>query len=111
MDGRSLMPLVRSAKVGTARDLVIERGPAGGKGKKGKKGRKAGKAGDQQFVALRTARYLYAEYVNGEKELYDLARDPHELTNRAADPGLAPVRDDLARRLARLRACAGASCR
>ncbi len=33
------------------------------------------------YQAIRTKRYLYAEYVDGERELYDLARDPHELHN------------------------------
>jgi arylsulfatase A-like enzyme len=33
-------------------------------------------------------------------ELYDLAADPHELTNLAAEPAMAELRDDLESRLA-----------
>jgi len=35
------------------------------------------------YEALRTARSLYVEYADGEREYYDLARDPLELDNRA----------------------------
>ncbi|MFN2471753.1 MAG: hypothetical protein ABR583_12365 [Gaiellaceae bacterium] len=63
------------------------------------------------FTAVRTVRYLYAEYANGEQELYDLLRDPDELSSRHAAPGYAGVRAALAERLAHLRSCAGASCR
>lgn len=59
------------------------------------------------FKAVRDARWLYAAYATGDRELYDLQADPHQLRSR---PGGA-AQKDLARRLARLRDCAGASCR
>jgi arylsulfatase A-like enzyme len=34
--------------------------------------------------AIRTHRYMYAEYQNGNKELYDLLTDPYQLTNVAS---------------------------
>jgi hypothetical protein len=49
-------------------------------------------------------RYRYAEYGNGEQELYDLARDPYELESRHADPAYTSVKADLALRLAHPRA-------
>ncbi len=60
--------------------------------------------------AVRTEDHLYAEYGNGERELYDLEDDPHELDNRyeAADPELL---QRLRGQLAALRGCAGADCR
>jgi N-acetylglucosamine-6-sulfatase len=60
--------------------------------------------------AVRAEDHLYAEYGNGERELYDLEDDPHELDNRyrAADPELLRR---LRGRLAALRGCAGADCR
>ena len=64
-----------------------------------------------RYEAVRTKRYLYVEYLGGERELYDLRADPGELQNRARDPAMAAVRADLARRLHRLQSCAGASCR
>jgi N-acetylglucosamine-6-sulfatase len=62
------------------------------------------------YLALRTERYLYVEYANGERELYDLQTDPYQLQNLAAsaDPALLA---DLAAQLDHLRVCAGADCR
>ncbi len=97
LDGRSLLPLLRDPGLRFGRDLLIEgpgRDPA-----------------SPAFAALRTSRYVYVERASGERELYDLSRDPDQLTSRHADPALAAVRDELARRLERLRRCAGSSCR
>ena len=60
--------------------------------------------------AVRTARHLYAEYETGERELYDLRRDPHQLDNLhgSADPGLLRR---LQERLEALRGCSEAGCR
>ena len=63
------------------------------------------------FTAIRTARYLYAEHGNGEKELYDLMNDPFELRSRHNDPAYASIRGQLATRLHALESCAGSSCR
>jgi arylsulfatase A-like enzyme len=62
----------------------------------------------QAFTGLRTARYTYAEYENGERELYDLSRDPEQLRNLARGNHRSRLRARLAQRLAELRACAGA---
>ena len=62
------------------------------------------------YLALRTEQYLYVEYANGERELYDMHADPFLLQNLAAtaDPALLA---DLAASMDRLRLCAGADCR
>ena len=101
MDGRSVLPLARSGQARWGRDILIENGP----------GLARRRARVQAFAAIRTPRYLYAEYGNGDRELYDLARDPHELDSRHADPAYTAARAELARRLARLRRCAAAECR
>lgn len=62
------------------------------------------------YRAVRTDRYLYAEYGTGERELYDLSTDPYELQSRHADPALAPVRSALDRLLDRTAVCAGRGC-
>jgi len=52
-----------------------------------------------------TDRYKLIRYPElDEWELFDLEADPHELTNRYADPALAEVRSGLAAELNRLRA-------
>jgi N-acetylglucosamine-6-sulfatase len=94
MDGRSLLPLVRNPGLRLGRDLLIERGPGPG-----------------DFRAVRAPRYVYAAYANGERELYDLARDRYQLQSRHASPAYRAIRLDLARRLAWLRSCSGATCR
>lgn len=53
--------------------------------------------------AVRTARYKYAEYATGARELYDLAIDPYEMVNRATDPAYATTRNELAAQLAALK--------
>jgi len=60
--------------------------------------------------AIRTEDHLYAEYGNGERELYDLSEDPYQLDNRygADDLELLPR---LRGRLAALRGCSAAACR
>jgi len=62
------------------------------------------------YDAIRTADWTYVEYGTGERELYDLARDPHQLENVAesADPALVAA---LSERLAALARCAAAECR
>ena len=49
--------------------------------------------------AVRSERWRYIRYADGSEELYDEAADPYEWTNLAADPALAPVKAELARRL------------
>ena len=60
--------------------------------------------------AVRTGDLLYVEYGNGERELYDLKEDPHQLENlyETADPELLRR---LQGRLAALRDCSGSGCR
>ncbi len=41
--------------------------------------------------AVRSERWRYIRYANGDEELYDHARDPHEWTNLAGRDELAPV--------------------
>jgi len=96
MDGRPLLPLALDPQQGKDRTLLIE-GFGGGGAK-------------PSYQAVRDPRWLYVEYPKGDRELYDLPADPFQLRSRHAAPLLAPVRADLARRLARLRACSGKAC-
>jgi N-acetylglucosamine-6-sulfatase len=94
-DGRSLFQLLRDPGVQWGRELLLEGGNNRG----------------LTFTGLRNYHWKYLAHTTGEVELYDLERDPHELTSRHADPALTPLRAALAERLALLRACAGRSCR
>jgi arylsulfatase A-like enzyme len=98
-DGRSLFPLFADPGLEWGRDILLERGPAGGP------------AGDRLYAAVHTQRYVYVEYATGEHELYDLASDPDELLNLAGSPASAAIEAELAGELATLRDCSGAGCR
>jgi len=88
MDGRSLYPLLRDGGKEYGRDIVIENSPGPG-----------------HFSALRTRHFLYVEYDDGVRELYDLVRDPDQLQSLHADLAYAGLQAELARRLALLRDC------
>ena len=49
--------------------------------------------------AVRTARWRYIRYADGSEELYDMATDPNEWTNLAADAHYAAVKAGLAKSL------------
>lgn len=57
--------------------------------------------------AVRSARWRYIRYANGDEELYDHQRDPHEWHNLAARPEHAAVKAEHARWLPRSDAPAG----
>jgi N-acetylglucosamine-6-sulfatase len=90
MDGRSLIPVAQNPSIEQGRELLIE---------------------EPTFEAIRTQRYMYAEHDSGEKELYDLQKDPFELQSRQNTPIYDTVQAQLADDLHQLQDCAGASCR
>jgi len=95
-DGLSLLPIIRHPRLEPGRDLLIEG---------------LYHVPFVTFAAIRTSRWFYAEYSDGQRELYDLLSDPDELVNRDLQPAYAAIESELARRLTRLRTCRGASCR
>lgn len=66
--------------------------------------------GITEFAALRNADTLYVEYLSGERELYDLVKDPHQL--ESAHTTVEPeTLEKLSQRLAALKSCKGENCR
>jgi N-acetylglucosamine-6-sulfatase len=101
LDGHSLVPQLTGRvptdpAAGPDRALLLENGPGG--------------AAIPQFDGIRTRRYVYVEYLDGDRELYDLERDPYELDSRHNDPAYVGVIATLAPALADLRSCAGPGC-
>jgi N-acetylglucosamine-6-sulfatase len=90
MDGRSLIPVAQKPGIERGRELLIE---------------------EPRFSAIRTERYMYAEHKTGEKELYDLQKDPFELQSRQNAPAYKSVKAKLATELHKLQSCTGARCR
>jgi N-acetylglucosamine-6-sulfatase len=92
MDGIDLLPLAENPSVAANRDLLFE-------------------VFDFNIFGIRRGNWVYNQYSNGDEELYNLLEDPYELKSRDGDPSLAGMKDELAARLAQLKACAGPSCR
>ena len=92
VDGRSLIRYAKKPARRTRRPILHEVGPLG-------------------YRAIRTARYLWVETIDGSRELYDRKVDPHELRSRHADPRYKRVRARLKKELKRLAACKGQKCR
>jgi hypothetical protein len=62
-------------------------------------------------IGVRTARWKYVRYRDGDGELYDLDRDPNEQSSVYGRPRYAEVQSRLQRLWASHKDCAGASCR
>lgn len=54
------------------------------------------------YCGIRTSRWKLVVYKSGEREFYDLRKDPYELSNKARTRSLAAVRHRLTERLRRL---------
>lgn len=63
------------------------------------------------YRAIRTNRYLFVAYANGQEDLYDMRRDPHQLANAASSPRYSKVRIWLLALLNGYADCAGEECR
>ncbi len=77
LDGQSLVPLLRQTTVEWYRPTLTSYG-----------------FGNH---ALRSQRWRYIRYANGDEELYDHANDQHEWTNLAADARFDTVKSEMAR--------------
>ncbi len=107
MDGRSLLPFARDGRLRTRRPVLHEGLEAGDIDRDGAP--RGGTVGE--YHAIRTARYLYVEWINGAIELYDRARDPGETQSRHRDRRYRRIRRSLHRELVRLRTCVSDVCR
>ena len=96
MDGRSLLPFADEPTTTADRPILIENGP--------------GNRVVAHYEGVRTRRYTYVEYETGERELYDLVRDPIQADNLAGRPEMAAVEAQLAALVGELQGCAGSSC-
>ncbi|MBI2360831.1 MAG: sulfatase [Deltaproteobacteria bacterium] len=114
VDGRSLAPLLRSNPPRLAewrQGVLIEHMQESKPFLTGLKKRTLGdKLHVPAYTAMRSMNYLYVEYETGERELYDLRKDPAELTNTYASAP-ADLRARLSSWIARVRNCSGLNCR
>lgn len=97
-DGHSLAPLFADADAPWRSALLIE-SPVN-----------RFESAKHRYTGVRTATRKYVKYDGGFEELFDIAADPHELSNEAGNPS---YQSDLARLRSlqdTLKTCAGASC-
>lgn len=99
-DGLSLRPVVTGSGDTPVRPVLLSSGP-----QKGPNG---------EFLPLydgvRTPRFAWWRFEDGFEEMYDLKRDPYELTNVAKKAKYKSIRDALASEWDRLKNCSAASC-
>jgi len=97
LDGRSLVPLLGGGTPSDWRSAVLVQSHDQIRGEAG------------PFFEIRTDRWMYTEYQDGERELYDMLMDPYQCSNASAQAPPALL-DQLRRQLQGLSACRGSSC-
>jgi N-acetylglucosamine-6-sulfatase len=134
IDGRSLVPFMRDPALRTRRPLLFESfvetndveangqpgaapvepepGPAARPSTAGRRDGASASivAPPKDYVGIRLGPYKYIEWPSGEKELYDINKDPYELNNLIRVPNLSPIRAFLHAELTRLSDCKGREC-
>jgi N-acetylglucosamine-6-sulfatase len=120
IDGRSLVPYLRDSELRTRRPYLFESfvqtrdvEAQGGRAAPRSNGKANASivAPPKDYEGIRLGPYKYIAWPTGEKELYDINRDPNELNNLVKTPNFFPVRNFLDRELRRLETCSGKSCR
>ena len=99
VQGRSLVPLLKGGRTGWRKSFLVEYWSENA----------YPWLVNMTYKAVRTGRYKYIRWVNRSRngeldELYDLERDPYEMTNLAGRSSHRAVRDRLRRELRRLAA-------
>ena len=97
---------------------AISRTGAGTARRSGGKARQGGEdtasasilAPPKDYEGIRLGPYKYIAWPSGEKELYDINKDPNELNNIAREPNYFPIRNFLHLELRRLEDCIGREC-
>jgi N-acetylglucosamine-6-sulfatase len=104
-DGTSLLPTLLGGDQGWNRAVPVE------SGRRSPPRRTVFGDGDVlRSSGVRTARYSYIRYSNGETELYDLYADPHQDASVHQDPELTPILDLLRQAWDQMYGCGGAEC-
>jgi N-acetylglucosamine-6-sulfatase len=119
VDGRSLAPFWHDTALRTRRPILFESFVAtndveanGGISRAGASSTAHASllAPPKDYEGIRLGPYKYIAWPDGEKELYDINRDPNELNNLARVPDYYPIRNFLHEQLRKLEDCVGRLC-
>lgn len=128
IDGRSLVPFMKDPSLRSRRPILfesfVETADVEANGEPtAQRARRArastSRKGDasasivappKDYLGIRLGPYKYIEWPSGEKELYDITKDPYELNNIVRVRNLSPIRAFLHAQLVRLEACVGKRC-
>jgi arylsulfatase A-like enzyme len=125
IDGRSLVPYMKDPSLRSRRPILFESfvetadveangEPTAQRTVKEVQRRNGASASivapPKDYEGIRLGPYKYIEWPDGEKELYDITKDPYELNNIVRVRNLSPIRAFLHAQLVRLEACVGKTC-
>jgi N-acetylglucosamine-6-sulfatase len=131
LDGRSMAPFLHDPELTTLRPYlfesfvessdVVEAGAIAEPGDQSSSSTPAARARagatasilapPKDYEGIRLGPYKYIAWPDGEKELYDIEKDPYELNNIVRVPNYFPIRNYLHRELRDLEDCVGRGCR
>jgi N-acetylglucosamine-6-sulfatase len=130
IDGRSLVPYLEDSELRTSRPILFESfvetsdveaqgqiSAAPGTGATATVSRQPAKATasllapPKDYAGIRLGPYKYIAWPSGEKELYNIERDPYELNSLHEVPNFFPIRNFLHRQMKKLIDCVGRICR
>lgn len=126
IDGRSLVPYLRDPELRSRRPILFEsfvetndveangaisRAGASRARRNGDKATASLLAPPKDYAGIRLGPYKYIAWPSGEKELYDINKDPNELNSLHKVPNFFPIRNFLHRQMKRLTDCVGRGCR
>jgi N-acetylglucosamine-6-sulfatase len=121
IDGRSLVPYLEDSELRSRRPILfesfVETNDVEANGAlSANPSRRAGEATasllapPKDYAGIRLGPYKYIAWPSGEKELYNITRDPYELNSLHRVPNFFPIRNFLHRQMTRLIDCVGRTC-
>ena len=113
LDGFSMLPYAKHPAKRSQQAVLLESffGNSSDAAEAAAESAKSNSAPPVSYVGIRVGHYKYVEYVDGEKELYDLETDPYEMASQVNNPDFLGVRNYLASQLSLLKNCSGSECR
>jgi arylsulfatase A-like enzyme len=128
IDGRSLVPYLEDPELRSRRPILFEsfvetsdveaqgaissssRGGGATASSSSGKATASLLAPPKDYAGIRLGPYKYIAWPTGEKELYNVNRDPYELNSLHEIPNFFPIRNFLHRQMKRLLDCVGRVC-